>query len=242
VLPTVAMAVLLGLSAPLPGPSVGLGSKFCDLVEKLPGVKSPIRGSKIYRRGFRLFAKAGLEVKKLAKARRELERAGRHLLDEARETMRGQLDEEERDKEIDRKRVRRFLDKHVLAKVPTLVIDDEAFALPESVVTTMATLACREGKLDEALHHARGYALRSESLAALAVALLLEMGRQKEAAELKAYLGEAGFLAPWARAELETDAQEKLRFHLMARGRAKTPAQEAAVRSQRRRHPGLRGE
>ena len=175
------------------------------------------------------------QIKKLSKARRLLEKSSQSLLAKAREVFR------EKNDTVKRRALRRFLDRHVYSKTPSLILKDEGFELPTSVSATLAWLHCREGNRSKAIAQARPGHLEPSSLVAFAALLLLDEARTDEALELLPTLDEEGFIAPFVRAELVLDAQEKIRFHRMATNRAKTQTQHDAVAAQRARHPALKG-
>ena len=228
-----ALLVTLSLLS-TPSPSA-LGGEICGLVEGLPNKADPIRRVKAYKTGFRALERSKGQLKKMSKARRLLEQGSLALLKEARDVFR------ERNDSFKRPAVRRFLDRHVYNKPPSLVLKDEGFALPAPVSTTLAWLQCREGHWKEAINHARPAHLEPSSLVAFAALMLIDQGRMAEAIELQPAMTEEGFLSPFVKVELSTDKQEKIRYHRMAKLRATNRAQHDAVVAQQRRHPALTG-
>ena len=220
------------LSTPSP---LALGGEICGLVEGLPSKSDPIRRVKAYKSGFRELERSKGALKKLSKARRLLEKESLTLLKQARDVFR------ERNDTIKRRAVRRFLDRHVYSKPPSLVLKDEGFELPASVSTTLAWLRCREGHWKEAIAYARPAHLEPSSLVAFAALILIDKGRMEEASELQPAMTDEGFLSPFVKVELSADKQEKIRYHRMAKLRATNQAQHDAVAIQQRRHSALKG-
>jgi hypothetical protein len=223
------------LSAPSAHPTLSLGTDACELVENLPGAKAPIRQHPDFRQAYRLLARAQGHVRKLAQVRRVLEKKAMALLERARKVFK------ETNQSVKRTRVRRFLDAHLYAETPSLLLRDEGFVLPGTVSATLAWLNCREGRFQEAIMYARPVHREPGSLVAFASLLLVERGRLDEAMELQSSLGSTGFLPVFMQSELAKSFQERLRFHRMATLAARTQAQRLALKAQRLRHPALGG-
>lgn len=229
--------MMLALPAPPSAPILGEGVDVCALVEGFPGPKAAIRKIAPFKRGFSQLEKSRGKRRNLRRAKHALEQASSALLAKARGLMgrQGPVAEDRADK----RKIRRFLDAHIMTPTPTLLIVNEGFTLPPTITTTLATLACRLGHPAEAITLARRHALKSPRLTAFAALLLIDQDRPQEARELLPHLGTQGFLAPFVRTELIADPQEKLRFFLMARDRAQSSLQRLASHHQQARHPTL---
>ena len=204
-----------------------VGGDACQLIEGLPEPTDPVRKAKPFRKAFRVFEKAGLHRKKLRKAYAAFDKTLDKLLQKARAVF------DPVGGPVARKPAARFLEQYVLTKRPALQIGPERFEPVAGVRAAFVFSACMSGNRDAAIAIARRARGKDEArMTAWAALLLLEADRRAEATELLQRFESRGFLAPWVRAELATDAEKRQLAHRAAAARAVTPAQQAAVQSQ----------
>lgn len=209
---------------------------LCRMIEALPGAKDPIRKSSAFRsviRGLNGDLRATAEGKTLND-----ERAQRHVtaLEKAlSKTLRSAqkaflLKEEERWSRAHQSRAKKFLKSHVFTRAAPLRVGTYGFEPSPSLRAMLLWSACWAGDSRRVIDYGRGATHPDEGAArAMAALTLARVDRREEAKELLEQLDGEGFLVALAQAQLAEDKERRRRQRALAKRRATTRWQRAAL-------------
>ena len=214
--------VLIGMLqvAGLPAASMDV----CALVETLPAPSDPFAQAPPFKKAFTELSKAGRSRRAHKRLHQAFEREGNRLLRRARTLFHPKSGKPKR------ALIQRFLKRYVYHENPSLIIEGDGFDLTPAVRSALAYTACRLGRMNVAVKHARRPSLTPAALVAYAATLLMQQGREPEARELRPHIDQRGFLGPWVIGMLTQ--KKSLRRQQIERlsGRARHPVHQEALR------------
>lgn len=209
---------------------------LCRVIEGIPGPRDPVRRSPAFRPVIRQLSsdlRSTTRGKGLSEARARahiagLEKALSKTLTSAQKAFR--LGAEEPWTGRHQSRAKTFLKSHVFTRTAPLRIGAFGFEPSPSLRALLLWSACWAGDTDRMIAYGRGATHPDEGAArALAALTLARLERHQEATELLDQLGGEGFLVALAQSRLGDDPAVRTKHRALARRRATTPWQRAAV-------------